>query len=555
MPRIAVEPGTATPIATGGMLPRGADAVAMVEITTSRPDGTILVRKPVAPGQGVAFAGTDMARGELVLRRGTRLTSREIGVLAALGFERSRGDPPAAGRDPLDGRRDRRARASPCPLGSVYDSNAAILAAAVREAGRRAGPRSGIVGDDERELSEALDRALATADLVVLCGGTSKGAGDLSYRVLSGRSPGIVVHGVALKPGKPVCLGAVGATPGRHPAGLPDVGRLHVPRVRRPPDPRAGGPPRGGPRGRSPRRSRPGSTAIGAGSEYLLVHLVPGDDGLSAYPMGKGSGSVTAFCRPTASSRSRRTRNSSTRASASRVDAARVGPSPRRPDRHRLALHRARPAARRARRRRGSRRRRSGSARRAGSRPRSRGECDLAGIHLLDAATGHLQRPVPARGRAAPSRIRPDAGDRLAAGRSTGSRDREALVTRSLDDPRCAMVNRNRGSGTRRPDRRLARREAAAGAFASRPARTTRSARRSRRDGPIGAWPSRRWRASMGLASSPLREERYDFAVPAIALGPPRRSRRSGRCWPTAPSDPGWPTPDSCRSSAMTEAP
>ena len=71
----------------------------------------------------------------------------------------------------------------------------------------------GIVGDDHEALAAVLDRGLASADMVLLSGGTSKGSGDVSFRVLARRSPGIVVHGVALKPGKPICLGAVGGTP------------------------------------------------------------------------------------------------------------------------------------------------------------------------------------------------------------------------------------------------------------------------------------------------------------------------------------------------------
>ena len=84
VPSAAVRPGTATVIATGGVLPRGADSVLMVEHTRVEAD-RLIVTRPIAPGGNVSFAGTDMARGELVLRRGTRLTARETGVLAAIG--------------------------------------------------------------------------------------------------------------------------------------------------------------------------------------------------------------------------------------------------------------------------------------------------------------------------------------------------------------------------------------------------------------------------------------------------------------------------------------
>ena len=89
-PRIQVRPGTATAIATGGMIPRGADAVVMIEHTElieTAQGPAVDVRRTAAPGQFVGFAGTDIARGETVLRRGTQLSSREIGMLAACGLD------------------------------------------------------------------------------------------------------------------------------------------------------------------------------------------------------------------------------------------------------------------------------------------------------------------------------------------------------------------------------------------------------------------------------------------------------------------------------------
>src|SRR5262249_54825896 len=153
------------------------------------------------PGSGVTFAGTDVARGELVLRKGTRLSARETGVLAAIGCAdidvvcRPRVAVISTGAEIV-------APGSPQGRASVYDANATLLSDAVREIGGEP-IRFGIVEDDEGELSRVLDQAAQDADVVLLSGGTSKGAGDLSYRVLGGRVPGIVVHGVALKPGKP----------------------------------------------------------------------------------------------------------------------------------------------------------------------------------------------------------------------------------------------------------------------------------------------------------------------------------------------------------------
>ena len=145
--------------------------------------------------------------------RATLLTSRETGVLAALGCAEVRGGAPAARGDPLHGRRARRRPAQPIRPGLVYDSNGRILADAVRELGGE--PEFlGAFRDDAGAVRAALADALARADLVLLSGGTSKGEGDLYQRVVAELDPGIVAHGVALKPGKPLCLAAAG-TPSR----------------------------------------------------------------------------------------------------------------------------------------------------------------------------------------------------------------------------------------------------------------------------------------------------------------------------------------------------
>ncbi len=214
-PRLAVEPGTATLIATGGMVPRGADAVVMVEHTeTIEEDGglAIEIRRPATTGQFIAFAGSDMAAGETVLRAGQILTSREIGMLAAVGraevevWRRPRIAIISTGDEII-------APGAAMRPGAVYDSNAAILAAAVAEAGGVPCPL-GIGADDDAVLTGLVEHGLASCDMVIMSGGTSKGAGDLCYRAVARfNDPGIVVHGVALKPGKPLCLAVTGGKP------------------------------------------------------------------------------------------------------------------------------------------------------------------------------------------------------------------------------------------------------------------------------------------------------------------------------------------------------
>jgi molybdopterin molybdotransferase/putative molybdopterin biosynthesis protein len=213
-PAQEVTPGTATTIATGGVIPRGADAVVMIEHTELIGEGapSIELRRAAAPGQFVSYAGSDVARGETLLRRGARIGSREVGMLAACGLAQvdvvrrpkvavlSTGDELVAPGSPLK------------PAG-VYDGNGAIIAAAVAEAGGEL-LAMGAFPDYAVVLEKAVCKALAISDLVVLSGGTSKGAGDLSHAIVSRLGkPGILVHGVALKPCKPLCLGVIGTTP------------------------------------------------------------------------------------------------------------------------------------------------------------------------------------------------------------------------------------------------------------------------------------------------------------------------------------------------------
>jgi putative molybdopterin biosynthesis protein len=300
---LVVAAGTAVPIATGGVLPRGADAVLMVEHTfpdEGGPDGDgVRVVHAVAPGANVAYAGSDVGRGEIVIRRGSPLTSKETGLLAAVGagavvvFAKPRVAILSTG-DEI------RPPGAELAVGQVFDSNQRILADAVREAGCEALER-GIVADDETALAAAI-RAALEADVLLLSGGTSKGAGDLNYLVVARLarelpdSPGILVHGVALKPGKPLCLAVLAGRPVAILPGFPTsaIFTFHdfvAPLLRR----LAG------------RRASPSTvvaafaplripSAVGR-TEYTLVDLVESPRGIAAYPLGAGSGSVSAFSR------------------------------------------------------------------------------------------------------------------------------------------------------------------------------------------------------------------------------------------------------------------
>ena len=165
----------------------------------------------------------------------------------------------------------------PLKPAGVYDSNGAIIAAAVSEAGGEP-VAIGAFPDDEAALEKAVRAALAACDMVVLSGGTSKGAGDLSHAIVSRLGkPGILVHGVALKPGKPLCLAVVGRQADRGAARLSDLGDLHLPCLRRAGDPR-------------PRRPAAGSRRNRCGARAGARRLRTGPQGIPAGVAGRQRG-------------------------------------------------------------------------------------------------------------------------------------------------------------------------------------------------------------------------------------------------------------------------
>lgn len=215
-PGEALAPGTCRVIPTGGAMPPGADCAVMLEYTEDYGDGTIGVFKPAAPGQHLIRRGDDAAPGKIVLPRGRRLSAEDIGALAALGRtaapvkRRLRVAVLSTGDElvPPDQR--------PGP-GQVRDVNAPLLTALL--SGFGAEPVFlGIAPDDEATLRRRVEEALTCCDAVLLSGGSSVGAKDAAERVI-GALGDILVHGIAIKPGKPTILGR---TPdGRPLAGLP----------------------------------------------------------------------------------------------------------------------------------------------------------------------------------------------------------------------------------------------------------------------------------------------------------------------------------------------
>ena len=448
-PAVEVKPGTATAIATGGVIPRGADAAVMIE-HTELVEGAVPaidLRRAAASGQFVSYAGSDIARGETLLRKSTRLGSREIGMLAACGLARI--DVVRRPRVAVLSTGDELVElGKQLPPAGVYDSNGAILAAAITEAGGDPVP-FGAFPDDELALELAMRAALEACDMVVLSGGTSKGAGDLSHRVVSRLGkPGILVHGVALKPGKPLCLAVIGDKPLIVLPGFPTsaIFTFHAfvaPVIRA----RAG---LAAEAARTTEARVPVRIPSELGrEEFVLVSLVSSEDGTIAFPTGKGSGAVTAFSQadgfltidPLASALDADTK----------AEVTLIGEEARPPDlvimgSHDIALDVVVGALAE----RGFRARTIAVGSLGGVAAASRGECDLAPVHLVDPATGiynrYLLSPgltlVPGWRRMQGFVFR--SGDKRFEGRSAS----DALKA-ALSDPAVLMVNRNAGSGTR----------------------------------------------------------------------------------------------------------
>jgi putative molybdopterin biosynthesis protein len=512
LPAATLKPGEAMAIPTGGALPRGADAVLQVEATEVVGD-SVEVRRAITPGTALSYAGTDIARGETMLRRGDRLSSREIGVLAAIGRGEVsvRVQPRVA---VISTGNELSAPGEPLVAGRVHDANASLIAAAVREQGC-VPHHCGIIADDDEALRTALTEALANSDVVLLSGGTSKGPGDLSAQVLDKvlDPPGVVVHGVALKPGKPLCLAASGHKPVVVLPGFPTSAiftfhELVAPLLRD-----MSGIQQHAVETVSARlpyrfRSDPGRR------EYTLVHLVTASDGERiAYPIGKGSGSVTTwshadgyFIVPRHTER--------VDADAEIIVHAMAGLRPRQQDlvvigSHCVGLDIII----------GALRQRQISCKlvavgsEAGLDAAKRGACDVAPIHLLHNESGSYNAPfmsesielIEGYGRMQGVVFR--RGD----ARFEGKDASDAFTAAASDGS--AMINRNRGSGTRALYDELlgASRPPGHSIEASSHHAVAAAVQQKRADFGIAIEVVARDR---DLGFLPLTEERFDFAVP-----------------------------------------
>ena len=516
-PELTVAPGTATPISTGGPMPRGADAVVMIEHTEAADEDAILVSRALAPGQNVAFAGSDIARGQTVLHKGTVVGSREIAMLAAIGLAET-----TVWRKPrvavLSTGDELVQPGEPLRPAAVYDSNGPIVAAALEENGCVA-LRLGAIPDDETRLTAAITDAFATADAVILSGGTSKGAGDLTHRIV-GRlgAPGIVAHGVALKPGKPLCLAVCDGKPVIVLPGFPTSAMFTFHDIVAPFLRLLAGLPEREEHELSGRVPVAVASELGR-AEFVMVALSESDAGLVAHPVGKGSGAVTAFSQ--ADGFVRIDALADTLPAGSEVPVRLFTPHLRVPDLVVMGSHcvgldavighlaetglSARVLA-------------IGSL--GGLAALRRGECDIAPIHLLDPHSDTYNTPflTPAMRLIVGWKRLQGVVFRRGDARFEGKSPHDA-VTAALADPDCIMVNRNQGAGTRTLIDALLAGKRPAG-YWNQPRShnaVAASVAQNRADWGVAIKPVA---DDNGLGFLPLTAEHYDFAVSSTPRRP-----------------------------------
>jgi len=524
VPQEDVAPGTATTISTGGVLPRGADGVVMIENTfplkNAEPaENMIQVLKPIVPNAGVSLAGSDIGAGEVVLRIGELLGYRETGTLAALGEANvsvwrrpkvaviSTGDELIAPGEQME-------------MGKVYDSNSTVIAHAVEELGCEA-VRFGIVPDDEAQLETVLRNALAL-DFVLLSGGTSKGEGDLNYRVFEKfRSPGVLVHGVSLKPGKPLCLAVLDGIPAAILPGFPTSSTFTFSKFIAPVLRKLAG--------LTPERSAHVQANVPlrlnsdkGRTEFNLVHLVRNEDGFSAYSTGKGSGSITGFARADGFMEIPRTTEMLEAGEETTIHL--LGESTRPSDliiigSHCVGLDFLL----------GEMQKRGVSCKflavgsMGGILAAQRGECDLAGTHLLDVASNQYNSHLLTAELALIKGYRRSQGLLF---RKDDSRfalvkqNIQETIRQLMENQNVRMINRNLGSGTRVLLDRLLAGQRPSGFFQEAKSHNSVAAAIAQKRADWGI-AIRSVAEDSGLDFFPMQDEEYDFIIPNKRLNRP----------------------------------
>ncbi len=293
-PKGEVKRGEAVEIGTGAPIPRGANAVVMVEYTQTVDGGELSAYRAVSPGENITSAGSDLMIGELVLRRGQKVTPREIGLLAAVGvgevkvYRKPRVAVISTGNELV-------APGRSLDYAKIYDVNSSSISASVMENGG-APLKQVIVRDDPVSIQQILVDAVKEADIILTSGSTSAGAGDIIYNVLDELGPpGILAHGLTVKPGKPTIVAVVR---GRPVIGLPGyptsalmIFNLVVVSIIR----RMAGLPEGGEHPPLEAKAAVKIFSVKGRRELLPVQVVSSKRGRLVYPVGGGSGAISSM--------------------------------------------------------------------------------------------------------------------------------------------------------------------------------------------------------------------------------------------------------------------
>lgn len=288
-----IQSGECVEISTGAPLPTGADSVVMVEYTERKGD-SVEIYKAAAPGQNIMSAGADIQEGELIVRKGSQLTSRELAVLGAIGISKievikkpkvgifSSGDEVISANQELQ-------------PGKLYDINSIAISAGVIENGGIP-TFLGIIEDEYTTLETKLSENLKLFDILIISGGTSAGMGDMLFEVVDNiGDPGLLVHGIKVKPGKPTILAVCDGTPviglPGYPASALSIFQLFVvPYVRL-----LSGLGSIEAKTKITARIKQRLRSVMGRHEFKPMNLIRSDEGWLAFPVPGGSGAITSI--------------------------------------------------------------------------------------------------------------------------------------------------------------------------------------------------------------------------------------------------------------------
>lgn len=201
-----IKSGECMYVPTGGMIPNSSDAVIMIEHAEKLDEFTIAIHKPTSTGENVVYKGDDIKKDQIVIKKGKKLNSQDIGVLAALGvseievYRTIKFTVISTGDEIIDLDED-------LEFGKIRDINGYAICSLIKKLGGVVVKKS-IVKDDYNLLREEVQFGIDNSDIVLLSGGSSVGTRDFTHDVINSfNGQGVLVHGVALKPGKPTIIG------------------------------------------------------------------------------------------------------------------------------------------------------------------------------------------------------------------------------------------------------------------------------------------------------------------------------------------------------------